>query len=112
MIKETFIIPIYNCQVDVVVAEHVEEVAEEVGYHHDCTGYEGLTLSYPMNPSVYCLIFKELTVDEGVIGHEALHLTSKVMKACDIKYDIENVEPFAYLHGYIIKQLHQIIFKK
>ena len=109
MIRDTFIIPIYNCQVDVVVAEHVEDIADEAGYHHDCDGFEGLTLSYPSNPSIYCVIFKELTVGAVVIAHEAYHLTAKVMTACDIKYDIDNIEPFAYLHGYIVGRLSDII---
>ena len=84
MKKKSIIIPIYNCEVDVFVAESVEEIAKKANYHEDCIGYEGLTLSYPSNPSIYCLILRKSTVDEGVIAHECFHLTSKIMEACDI----------------------------
>ena len=112
MIEQTFIVPIYNCQVDVFVTENVEEVAIKANYNDDCTGYEGLTLSYPSNPSIYCMIFREKTIDAGVIAHECFHLTSKIMKACDVKYDIGNIEPYAYLHGYLVEKLTQITHKK
>ena len=109
MIKESFIVPIYNCQVDCFVTDDVESVATEAGFNGGCIGYEGLALSYPSNPSIYCLIFKESTLDEGVIAHEGLHLTSKIMEACDVKYDPGNMEAFCYLHGYIIKEISKIV---
>lgn len=108
MTKGTFIVPIYNCQVDVFVTKNVEEVALKAGYNEDCVGYEGLTLSYPSNPSIYCVIFRKKTIDALVIAHECFHLTSKIMKACDIKYDVDNTEPYAYLHGYLVNELTKI----
>jgi len=111
MIKETFIVPIYDCQVDVFVTKHVETVAEKVNYNEDCSGSEGLTLSYPLNPGIYCVIFKKRTLNPGVVAHEAYHLTAKIMQTCDIKYDIDNIEPFAYLNGYLVQELHKIIWQ-
>jgi len=108
-IKKSFIIPIYNCQVDVIMADDVEEIALQAGYKEECSGYDGLTLHYPSNPSIYCVIFRNKTIDAGVIAHEALHLTSKVMLACDIKYDSDNIEPFNYLHGYIVNKIHKLL---
>jgi len=105
----SFIIPIYNCQVDFIITNEVEEVALEAGYKQDCSGCEGITLGYPSNPSIYCLILRNSTLDEGVIAHECFHLTSKVMEACDIKYDPDNIEPFNYLLEYIVNQIHGLI---
>jgi len=109
MIKKTIIIPIYNCQVDVVVTDKVEEVAKQAGFNEECTGYEGLTLSYPSNPSIYCIILRKSAIDACVIAHECYHLTSKIMRACDVRYDAGNIEPFAYLHGYLVEELHKIV---
>ena len=110
MKKAFFIIPIYTVQIDVIVSRKLEKYAVMAGYKGDCAGYDGLTLSYPSNPSIYCMIFRSKTVDEGVIAHEVGHLVSKIFKACDIKYDPENMEPWCYLQGYITKALHKIVW--
>lgn len=110
MIKESLIVPIYNIQVAVIVSQKLEKYARLAGYKSDCSGYDGLTLSYPANPNIYCILFRTKTVDEGVIAHEVGHLVSKIFKACDIKYDPENMEPWCYLQGYITKELYKIVW--
>jgi len=108
--KATLYIPIYNCQLDIVLTNKFKEAAEKAGFKESCDGWEGLTIHYPSCPSLFCVIFNKKTLDAEVIAHEALHVTSKIMRECDIKYDTENIEPFAYLHGYIVKELHKILF--
>jgi len=112
MIKKTLTVPIYDCRVNVVVVDDQESFEQEVydaGWHEELNG-NAVTLHYLSNPSVFCVIFTSDSLSPGNIAHEADHLTTKIMESRDIKYDPNNQEPRAYLLGFIVDGLHQIIY--
>jgi hypothetical protein len=107
--RKTLSIPIYDCKVDVVVTKEFDEAVVDAGWMENTEG-DGIVLHYTDNSSFFVVIFREGCTSPGNIAHEALHLTLKIMQARDIKFDFKNQEPIAYLHGFVVDGLHQIIF--
>ena len=112
MIRKTLEVPIYDCKINVVVADDRESFEQEVydAKWHEKVDGDAITLHYLSNPSIFCVIFTSDCLSPGNIAHEADHLTTKIMVSRDIKYDPENQEPRAYLLGFIVDGLHQIIY--
>ena len=111
-IKKTLRIPIYDCKVDVVVTDNFEEACEEAGYEYKGLAHSAAVLRYPDNPGSYTVIFHEDTISPGNIAHEGLHLMHDIMEYVDIGADTNNDEAQAYLIGFIVDGLHQIIHGK
>jgi len=40
-------------------------------------------------------------LDVKIIAHECWHATARILYYCDVRYDVNNPEPFAYLHGFV-----------
>jgi len=110
MKRKCLTIPIYDCSVDVVVTKKFEEAVKEAGWSYDCSGVDAITLHYPDNPSNFAVLFRKGSTSPGHVAHEATHLVIKIMKAFEIKFDFDNQEPIAYLMGYVVDGLHQIIY--
>ena len=53
-------------------------------------------------------IFLRSKTDAGVIAHEAVHITNYVFKHANITLDINNDEPYAYLLGWIVEEIHKV----
>lgn len=49
--------------------------------------------------------------DISIIAHECVHIVNEIFKRCAIKLDIENDEPQAYLMGWIVKEVYDIMNK-
>ena len=111
MIRKDLIIPIYDAEVTVAVTKKFEDVVLEAGYKEDVAGNTAITLHYPDNPLKYVVVFKKGCVSHGAIAHEACHLTQKLMNDVDIEHDYKNDEAEAYLIGFIVDGIHQIIYK-
>ena len=47
----------------------------------------------------------------SVISHEVVHAVNSIFKSCNVKLDIDNDEPQAYLTGWIIEQIDNFINK-
>ena len=109
--RRDLIIPIYDAKVTVVITDEFEKEVLEAGYQKDVTGSGGITLHYPDAPSNFTIVMHTDCTSPGNIAHEAYHLCGKIMDCVDIKYDINNDEPMAYLIGFIVDGLHQIIFE-
>ena len=110
--RKELTIPIYDCRVDVVVVNSDEEYDDAIldaGYNGDGNG-DAITLHYTDNSSFFVMIFKRDCLSPGNIAHEGQHLLMKIMESRGIKYDFDNQEPVAYLMGFIIDGLHQIIY--
>jgi hypothetical protein len=46
-----------------------------------------------------------------IIPHEVMHVTGFVLQYVNVKYDVENDEPYAYLIGYLNRQVFQTMEK-
>ena len=108
-IRKTLHIPIYDCDVSIVVTKEFDEAVLEAGYKEDCTDSDAVTLHYPNKPKQYCVVFRKGSASYGNIAHEALHLVYKISHSVGIEYDVNNQEPLTYLMGFIVDGMHQII---
>jgi len=107
--RKDLIIPIYDCKATIVVEGDFESAVDEAGYKYDLKGATGVCLHYPDHPSNFTILFREGCVSPGAIAHEAFHLTCKIMDVVDIHYDSNEQEPFAYLIGFIVDGIHQML---
>jgi len=110
--RKTLSIPIYDAEVTVVVTKNVTKVAIEAGYSGDMVGKVAMVLRYPDNPGEYVVIFHKEAISPGNIAHEALHLLHDIMENVGMGPELNDDEAQAYLIGFIVNGIHQIIYKK
>lgn len=48
----------------------------------------------------------------GALSHEIVHLTHQILCDRDVKFDIYNDEPFAYLNGYLMEECYPTFLKQ
>jgi len=109
MIRKTLTIPIYDCTADVVITDNFEEAAIEAGYDGVVDGHDAGVFRYPDRPSSYTVIFHEKSISAGNIAHEALHLMHDIMEYVGMGPELNDDESQAYLIGFIVDGIHQII---
>lgn len=56
-------------------------------------------------------IFVRSKTDAGVIAHESIHIANYIFKHANIEFDINNDEPYAYLMGWVVEEIHKAIKK-
>ncbi len=111
MISKDLIIPIYDCMCTVVVAEDFDAACTEAGYQFDTKGASAICLHYPDSPSNFTIVFREGAISPGSIAHEAFHLTGKIMSHIDVEYSKNSEEAYAYLIGFIVDGISQIVLE-
>lgn len=47
----------------------------------------------------------------NIIAHESHHLVNFIMDHIGLKYDFTNDEPTAYLHGYVVEKITEVVNK-
>ena len=83
----------------------------------ECNAATTMIFTYDDGPQEYVIDFnskmkKGNPFDTGTIAHEALHVTFEICERLGIRYDIENQEAFAYLHGYIVQKIYEGLWGK
>lgn len=117
MIHKSIKVPLYHQTLQIIVCDDVEKEIEEVNkkFYANCdrfdfAGYAEATGNYHL-----ILLNKKYLKDEtfaiGTIAHEALHITSFILKRVGIKPDVNNDEAQAYLLSWIVEQVYEQ-FKK
>lgn len=57
------------------------------------------------------IVYLKPNTSAGTIAHEVIHIANFVFKNCYITLDIDNDEPYAYLIGYLVDQIHKFLQK-
>lgn len=60
-------------------------------------------------PGSYVIMFSKLTID--AIAHEVWHVVMDHARYIGLKHDESSEESFAYLFGYLIKEIHDLTAK-
>lgn len=107
--KKILTVPIYDITIQLQVTKNFTKAVNKAGYYEPVEG-GGIVLSYPSHPHTFSVIFEKGCTSPGMIGHEAYHLTKKIMSFLDLVDTPENQETGAYLHGFIVDLIHQAIF--
>lgn len=96
MIKETIKIPLYFQKLQIVVQKKLIK-----------DDYE----SYVLFKKNKMVLHIKPGASPGVVAHEAVHIANYVFSECHITPDLINDEPQAYLIGWIVDRISEVIKK-
>ncbi len=108
--RKTFLIPIFDATVHLIINKDIagERKKYEYSFGPSPAGdYEALC-SY--NGHEFALFFKP-NVSIKRIGHEIFHLTHRILEWVEVKFDKDNHETAAYLHGYLMQEILPCLVK-
>lgn len=93
-LEKTITIPLYFERLKIVVVDKLDKP--------DYAAYVSLQKN---------LVVLHLTplASAGVVAHEAVHIVNHIFQQCDIMLDIHNDEPQAYLTGWVVDQITNVL---
>lgn len=103
--------PKYNTKNRDKTVEYYKERIKD--YPDDFENFNGKGRLYTSLPSGYIMLIShsDSWVDTvSVVSHEALHLTSYVLRRAGVELTEESEEAFTYLHGDIMEKIFDKIF--
>lgn len=112
----TVYIPIYETYIEVYVSDDIANTskAAEDKYPEYLKPYKGADKCMGLfrcsdeTASMYWMFLKKKTSINTLV-HECVHATSRILYDRGIPINYDNDETFAYLHGYIVEQIHKQI---
>lgn len=108
-------VPIYVSYLVLSVSDNIVQARQLeddfLGEDPDLDKYEdcGGLACYWGNHFGLFLNFKNLT--HGIIAHELLHTTLRILDCADVKYRTSNSEPFTYLNGFLTTWIYHTLHK-
>lgn len=124
---QSLTIPMYGRRLHILIVGNFKEEYPEINkkYHQDFTEEDDvLGMSQGrgghqiilVNVGRHRKLFKGINVEceiSDTIAHEATHLCNQLFKNIGAKVDVDNDEPYAYLLGWVVKQVtrNYLIFK-
>lgn len=105
-LRSEFTVPIYDEQVVVVVTTDTHASLCKIDPEQYADVYLGACVLWPRVAGTYYLIVDVNDVaDMAIVGHEAFHLTVRIAHRNSIKFDIDNHEAYAFLQGFILREV-------
>lgn len=107
--KKSFKIPIYGGMLTVYVLDNISDIQKK--YNLIIPEHADACLFRQPNYSGYYVIAYERSVikNHGIIAHEALHFTHKLLDDRAFTPDFENDEVECYLIEWAINNIHKVI---
>ena len=111
-IKIEFHVPIYNCNVKVIVTNDFlkssRKLKDELTL--DCNNNLGLAYRHKQDCLTYVILVKHSHKKKFyVLSHEALHVTNFILSDRGVRGGLNNDEAQAYLMSYIIRKIQNKI---
>lgn len=106
--RTTIHIPIFESDLHVFTTH--EEIPEEwrVSEIDELTG--ALTFVRPEMHGAYGMYFNPLhELSINTVAHECLHVTLRLLDACNVKITADNDEVAAYLLGWLTEQVYDVL---
>jgi len=102
-------VPIYLGELILIQTEKIENLEGKYGLT-DLKNIDAFCYDYPYKDgsSRYILAFEYNTTPK-IIAHEAFHLVSYICRDRQMRIDLFNDEPQAYLIGWIVEQCHKYL---
>ena len=113
MIYKRISIPLYHQTLHIAICNDVEKEIAEVNkkFYVNTDRYDFSAYAEATGQHHLILLNKKNLTDEifaiSTIAHEALHITSFIMKRVGIKPDVNNDEAQAYLLSWIVGQVYK-----
>ena len=104
MTEKIIKIPLYHGEIVLKLVNKLSEVNEEFNTNfnlsHQAAVFDNLTEKGILQ---YVIVFDKTTTNK-VIAHECVHLLNRIFIDRNIKLDVVNDEPQAYLMGWLFEQ--------
>lgn len=111
MIKKEIRIPIYHGYLIIILTEDFKDVNEEYNTTFDKTFQAGVFDVITEDGHIKYVVAFDKTTTGMTIAHECVHLVNKMFIDRNIKLDLLNDEPQAYLMGWLFKQCEDFLKK-
>lgn len=108
--KKVTKIPIYFGLLILIQTEDFEAIAKEYDLHIDGRGFDALAFRSPLKNGFtrYVIVFDSKPTNK-IIAHECTHVVNFIFADRDIKLDLNNDEPQAYLMGWVFEQCDKFL---
>src|SRR5262245_53424006 len=102
-------IPIWGVWLELVVSEDImasRNSPKRVSYHGRYN-YDGLVYALQsFHGNISTVIFNNKNINHGVIAHECLHSTIRILESRDVDLNQGSQEAYTYLHQHIIELVY------
>lgn len=105
MIKKKFKIPLYFQNLTVIQTDDFESIHKFYNLKGYCGGYDAVTIDAGDN----IVVVFNTKADASIIAHESVHICTYTFQKIGSELDVNNDEFFAYLMGWVVKQIHKTI---
>lgn len=109
MRKKTIRIPIYECDLTIILDEDLSYIQKKYKTK-DLSDYGAVTLDKEAGYRHFVVAFTDATHLSN-IAHEIVHLKNAIYLACAMEVDRYNDEPEAYLTGWLFDQINNFLNK-
>lgn len=111
MINHTIKIPLYFQTLEIIISEDFDKAMEKYNVVNNSNfkiNDDEAFVTY-QNDKIYLFIRED--VSAGIIAHESVHVCNYVFQGANIRLDIDNDEPYAYLMGWVVQEVHNTLKK-
>ncbi len=108
MRKKTIRIPIYECDLTIILDKDLSYVEKK--YNLEPIKGRAVTITNPNIPRQVIVAFVDKKYVSS-IAHEVVHIKNYIYLWCGAELDRENDECEAYLSGYLFEQIYEFINK-
>lgn len=108
-------IPIYNVWIQVVLVDDIwdyYQATNTLGLKEEIDNYRAVTINSFNNPNKqhgYYMVFRTEDYSVGNIAHESLHIVANILDRIDTPLNKSTEEIYAYLLGYLVEQISEIL---
>ena len=98
-------VPLYYQKICIIQTDDFKRIEKEF----DLTSTEGYNAFTFKKNNIIFAVFLESETTPSIVSHECVHICDYVFDSCFIKPDLENNEPYAYLMGWIVGEIHKLL---
>ena len=107
----TIQVPLYGQTIEIVITEDFNSGIEELKIDNDTKFNLNEREAFMANQYDKIWLFIRLDAKPGIIAHECVHICNYIFQEANIKLDLDNDEPYAYLMGWVVEEIHKAIKK-
>lgn len=106
-------IPIYFGYLNIVFADDLQAASDKFKLSLDNKSYAAFVESKKDKKGLaeYWMVFDMKELDHTIVAHETVHCANWIFHDINAKPDLINDEPYAYLVGWITKQVYKLATK-
>jgi hypothetical protein len=108
MKSKTIEVPIYGCDLTIILTKDLNEVVKKYKLQGDWGNYGALTFSDKPKFRNYVTAFTDAGHLSN-IAHEVVHIKNHIYSDINSNIDLHNDEPEAYLTGWLFDKIYEFL---